>query len=69
MVPQRLLEHGTDRRSLKRSLWIGIAAAIGATLLGLITAVGMTAHKLRLRGLTALVLPLVIPYIVLAVGL
>ena len=35
------------------------------------TAVGMTAHKLRLRGLvTALVLlPLVIPYIVLAVGL
>ena len=57
--------------SLKRSAWIGIAAAILATLLGLITAVGMTAHKLRLRGLiTALVLlPLVIPYIVLAVGL
>ena len=37
--------------SLKRSAWIGVAAAIGATLLGLITAVGMTAHKLRLRGL------------------
>jgi len=57
--------------SLKRSAWIGVAAAIGATLLGLITAVGMTARKLRLRGLvTALVLlPLVIPYIVLAVGL
>ena len=57
--------------ALKRSAWIGVAAAIGATLLGLITAVGMTAHKLRLRGLvTALVLlPLVIPYIVLAVGL
>jgi spermidine/putrescine transport system permease protein len=57
--------------SLKRSVWIGIVAAILATLLGLITAVGMTAHKLRLRGaITALVLlPLVIPYIVLAVGL
>ena len=57
--------------ALKRSAWIGIGAAIGATLLGLITAVGMTAHKLRLRGaLTALLLlPLVVPYIVLAVGL
>jgi spermidine/putrescine transport system permease protein len=57
--------------SLERSAWIGVCAAIGATLLGLITAVGMTAQKLRLRGLiTALVLlPLVIPYIVLAVGL
>ena len=57
--------------SLKRSLWIGVVAAILATLLGLITAVGMTAHKLRLRGaITALVLlPLVIPYIVLAVGM
>jgi len=57
--------------SLKRSVWIGIVAAILATLLGLITAVGMTAHKLRLRGaITALVLlPLVIPYIVLAVGM
>jgi spermidine/putrescine transport system permease protein len=57
--------------SLKRSAWIGLGAALGATLIGLITAVGMTAHKLRLRGvLTALVLlPLVIPYIVLAVGL
>jgi spermidine/putrescine transport system permease protein len=57
--------------SLKRSAWIGLGAAIGATLIGLITAVGMTARKLRLRGLlTALVLlPLVIPYIVLAVGL
>ena len=57
--------------ALKRSAIIGIGAAIGATLLGLITAVGMTAHKLRLRGvITGLVLlPLVIPYIVLAVGL
>jgi spermidine/putrescine transport system permease protein len=57
--------------ALKRSAWIGVGAAIGATILGLITAVGMTAHKLRLRGaLTALLLlPLVVPYIVLAVGL
>jgi spermidine/putrescine transport system permease protein len=57
--------------SLKRSAWIGFVAAILATLLGLITAVGMTARKLRLRSaITALVLlPLVIPYIVLAVGM
>jgi spermidine/putrescine transport system permease protein len=57
--------------SLKRSAWIGVGAALGATLLGLITAVGMTAHRLALRGvITALILlPLVIPYIVLAVGL
>lgn len=57
--------------SLVRSAWIGILAALGATLLGLITAVGMTARRLRLRAvITGLVLlPLVIPYIVLAVGL
>src|SRR5207247_9969738 len=57
--------------ALKRSAWIGLLAVLGSTFLGLVTAVGMTARKLRLRGLiTALVLlPLVIPYIVLAVGL
>jgi spermidine/putrescine transport system permease protein len=57
--------------ALQRSAWIGVVTAIGATLLGLITAVAMTAKRLALRGVvTALVLlPLVIPYIVLAVGL
>jgi spermidine/putrescine transport system permease protein len=57
--------------ALERSAVIGLGAAIGATLLGLMTAVGMTARKLRLRGIiiALVLLPLVIPYIVLAVGL
>jgi spermidine/putrescine transport system permease protein len=57
--------------SMKRSAVIGLICAFGATLLGLIAAVGLTAKRMRLRGLvTALVLlPLVVPYIVLAVGL
>ncbi|MDQ2984806.1 MAG: ABC transporter permease [Actinomycetota bacterium] len=57
--------------AVQRSAVIGIICAVGATLLGLITAVGLTAKKMALRGLvTALVLlPLVIPYVVLAVGL
>jgi spermidine/putrescine transport system permease protein len=57
--------------AVQRSAVIAVVAAIGATLLGLITAVAMTARRLALRGVvTALVLlPLVIPYIVLAVGL
>ena len=57
--------------AVKRSAVIALFTAVGATLLGLITAVAMTARRLALRGVvTALVLlPLVIPYIVLAVGL
>jgi spermidine/putrescine transport system permease protein len=57
--------------AVQRSAVIAVVTAIGATLLGLITAVAMTARRLALRRVvTALVLlPLVIPYIVLAVGL
>jgi spermidine/putrescine transport system permease protein len=57
--------------AVQRSAVIALFTALGATLLGLITAVAMTARRLALRGIvTALVLlPLVIPYIVLAVGL
>jgi spermidine/putrescine transport system permease protein len=57
--------------AVKRSAVIALFTAVGATLIGLITAVAMTARRLALRGVvTALVLlPLVIPYIVLAVGL
>jgi spermidine/putrescine transport system permease protein len=57
--------------ALERSAVIALLSAIGATLLGLITSVAMTARRMALRGVvTALVLlPLVIPYIVLAVGL
>jgi spermidine/putrescine transport system permease protein len=57
--------------AVQRSALIAVLAAAGATLLGLITAVALTARKLALRAvITALLLlPLVIPYIVLAVGL
>jgi spermidine/putrescine transport system permease protein len=57
--------------AVERSAVIALLAAAGATLLGLITAVALTARRLALRAvITALLLlPLVIPYIVLAVGL
>jgi spermidine/putrescine transport system permease protein len=57
--------------AVQRSAVIALLAAAGATLLGLITAVALTARRLALRAvITALLLlPLVIPYIVLAVGL
>jgi spermidine/putrescine transport system permease protein len=57
--------------AVQRSAVIGGLCAFGATLLGLISALGLTAKRMRLRGLvTALVLlPLVVPYVVLAVGM
>jgi spermidine/putrescine transport system permease protein len=66
-----VFSNGDLTAAVRRSAVIAVFTAAGATLLGLITAVAMTARRLALRGLvTALVLlPLVIPYIVLAVGL
>jgi spermidine/putrescine transport system permease protein len=66
-----VFSNGDLTAAVRRSAVIAFFTAGGATLLGLITAVAMTARKLALRRLvTALVLlPLVIPYIVLAVGL
>jgi spermidine/putrescine transport system permease protein len=66
-----VFSNGDLTAAVRRSAVIAVFTAGGATLLGLITAVAMTARRLALRGLvTALVLlPLVIPYIVLAVGL
>jgi len=57
--------------ALLRSAEIGVAASVGATLLGIMASIGLTAKKLRLRSFTValLLLPLVIPYISLAVGL
>jgi spermidine/putrescine transport system permease protein len=57
--------------AVQRSAVIALFTALGATILGLITAVALTAKRIALRGvITALLLlPLVIPYIVLAVGL
>jgi spermidine/putrescine transport system permease protein len=57
--------------AIQRSAVIGLICAIGATLFGLISAVGLTAKRMRVRGLVTalLLLPLVVPYVVLAVGL
>jgi spermidine/putrescine transport system permease protein len=57
--------------ALGRSAMIAAAAAVIATALGLMASVGLTSDRLRLRSLTvaSLMLPLVVPYISLAVGL
>jgi spermidine/putrescine transport system permease protein len=57
--------------AVQRSAVIALFTALAATILGLVTAVALTAKRLALRGLATalLLLPLVIPYIVLAVGL
>ena len=57
--------------ALLRSALIAVFAAIIATALGLMASVGLTSERLRLRSLTvaSLMLPLVVPYISLAVGL
>jgi spermidine/putrescine transport system permease protein len=68
---RNVFSNGDLISAVERSAVIALFTALGAMLLGLATAVAMTARKLALRGLvTALVLlPLVIPYVVLAVGL
>lgn len=67
------LAFGNDQltTALLRSTLIGIIAAITATALGVIASIGLTSPKLKLRSLTVavLLLPLVVPYISLAVGL
>lgn len=57
--------------ALVRSATIAVAAAVIATALGLMASVGLTSSRLRFRSLTvaSLMLPLVVPYISLAVGL
>jgi spermidine/putrescine transport system permease protein len=57
--------------AVKRSVVIGLICALASTILGVITGLGLTAKKMHLRGVVTalLLLPLVVPYIVLAVGL
>jgi spermidine/putrescine transport system permease protein len=57
--------------ALLHSAEIGVIASLGATLLGIMASVGLSARRLRLRAVTVaiLLLPLVVPYISLAVGL
>jgi spermidine/putrescine transport system permease protein len=57
--------------ALLRSVEIGVAAGLFATGLGIMASLGLSARHLRLRAVivAALLLPLVVPYISLAVGL
>jgi spermidine/putrescine transport system permease protein len=57
--------------ALIRSVEIGIATGLFATALGIMASLGLSARRLRLRSLivAVLLLPLVVPYISLAVGL
>jgi spermidine/putrescine transport system permease protein len=57
--------------ALGRSLEIGVATGLFATGLGIMASLGLSARRLRLRALivAVLLLPLVVPYISLAVGL
>ena len=57
--------------ALLRSMEIGAATGLFATALGIMASIGLAARRLRLRALivAVLLLPLVVPYISLAVGL
>jgi spermidine/putrescine transport system permease protein len=57
--------------ALTRSFVIGVVNGLAATLLGVMAAAALARKRLRLRGLvmTLVLLPLVVPYIVMAVGL
>ncbi len=57
--------------ALVHSAEIAVLASLGATALGVMASIGLSAPRLRLRGVTVamLLLPLVVPYISLAVGL
>jgi spermidine/putrescine transport system permease protein len=57
--------------SVRRSLELAALDGVLATVLGVLAAAGLAARRVFLRGMitTILLLPLVVPYIVLAVGL
>jgi len=57
--------------ALLRSVEIGAATGLFATALGIMASLGLSARRLRLRAVIVaiLLLPLVVPYISLAVGL
>jgi spermidine/putrescine transport system permease protein len=63
--------NGVLTSALVRSVKIGIVAGILATALGIMASIGLTSKRLPLRSLVVslLLMPLVVPYISLAVGL
>jgi spermidine/putrescine transport system permease protein len=65
------LTDGDLTHALARSAVIAVLDGIAATLLGVMAAIGLAGRRLPMRRtvLTIILLPLVVPYIVLAVGL
>jgi spermidine/putrescine transport system permease protein len=65
------LTDGDLTSALIRSAFIAVINGLASTLLGVMAAVGFVGRRLPLRrtALTLILLPLVVPYIVLAVGL
>jgi spermidine/putrescine transport system permease protein len=57
--------------ALKRSAWLALLNGVAASLLGVAAALAITGRRLFLRSVwtTLLLLPLVVPYIVLAIGM
>jgi spermidine/putrescine transport system permease protein len=67
----KAFDNGTLIEAMQRSALIALMNAVLATILGLAAALGLSANRLRLRSaVTALImLPLVVPYVVLGIGL
>jgi spermidine/putrescine transport system permease protein len=65
------LSNGDLTGAVERSAWIAALNGLAATFLGTLASLGLAGRRLRLRPLvTALILlPLVVPYIVLAIGM
>ena len=57
--------------ALKRSAWLALLNGVAASVLGVLAALAVTGRRLFLRSVwtTLLLLPLVVPYIVLAIGM
>ena len=57
--------------ALKRSAWLALLNGVAASILGVLAAIAVTGRRLFLRSVwtTLLLLPLVVPYIVLAIGM
>jgi spermidine/putrescine transport system permease protein len=68
---QRAFDDTELTGAVVRSAEIGAATGLLATALGIMASIGLTARRLRLRAVIVaiLLLPLVVPYISLAVGL
>jgi len=57
--------------ALRRSAWLALLNGVAASILGVLAAIAVTGRRLFLRSVwtTLLLLPLVVPYIVLAIGM